>query len=814
MTEIKTIFVIDDERVRKQVSKIKEVLPSVTLIPINSTEKIVEQLDAGVIPDAVVTDCFERSSEDVEFGILNAETVIEWHLKNRADTTLPVILFRSNDKGFAVRSKNKIKKSYGDKVTTYNFNDIELKVADRLLKGKSLEIGGYSIEGESTTGFRTFLKDHCNITLPITYEEIQDYEDAHNPDPEDKDLDERNLVKLVERGKFNREEALEILEERATDLAQIIFFPEIEKGQRDDWDDVRDLSIRFNQASGHSKIGYAAFSNADVDALKEEGKTAVLLINEYTQSFIPYLNKLSGLALIDDKLSGHMKILLEAFGVAGALGADDLREDLPFLRDKNGKRIKYAKTIEGQGRQKTFKDFEKVVRELGLEHINKHRSDGNKTCDVNELPILEIDTQKLETIEKYENGERKLLPVTTVKFGDPVTLEIERLLNKARLWPLHLNIKEPDPYNGIHKWVISVARWIDEWHEDNGKEQLKFKANIESPEKAFGLKTGIGLARTEHFILSDEEQFAAYKDYVLNQNKDALSIIQAGTEKNMSTLFSYADYRHPVRIRLMDLPPGEGFSESERTKISELYGERNIRGIQLAEQIPALYEAQIRGIFEETKEHNSRKIYTSLGEVLPADPIVPEIMIPTVRNADEVRMAKAMVTKIAEEYGFGEGDYRFGAMVETVDACNNIEEISRECDFLSIGSNDLTSEIMQCARDDYAKRNKIRKEFGMDKDPFFTLYDPVTEVIYDMVNRARIATDNKIQIDLCGSHAEDLESLEQLRSLKLNGISVSPNDYNLKALKMLYGYQTFNLHGKNDNNPDASCKAEPENRYG
>jgi phosphoenolpyruvate synthase/pyruvate phosphate dikinase len=228
----------------------------------------------------------------------------------------------------------------------------------------------------------------------------------------------------------------------------------------------------------------------------------------------------------------------------------------------------------------------------------------------------------------------------------------------------------------------------------------------------------------------------------------------------------------------------------------------------LAERLPELYEAQIRGIFEAFIEFDKKEQEECVSAEY--EPVArPEILVPTVRNSDELRFVKALTARIASECGLTEEGYTFGSMLETIDACNNIESIAPECDFLSIGSNDLTEEVLYCSRHDFAARNKLMMAHWKNRDPFLTLYDPVIQTIYDAVGRAR-SVNPDIQVDLCGAHAEDIASLEALRSLNLDGVSVPPTEQNMNTLPLEYNFSTFRKHQDTVNSPLPDNNRAPE----
>jgi phosphoenolpyruvate-protein kinase (PTS system EI component) len=145
-----------------------------------------------------------------------------------------------------------------------------------------------------------------------------------------------------------------------------------------------------------------------------------------------------------------------------------------------------------------------------------------------------------------------------------------------------------------------------------------------------------------------------------------------------------------------------------------------------------------------------------------------------------------MVDELAHEAGLTKEEYRFGSMLETLDACANIKDIAPLCDFISIGSNDLTSETLKCDRNDWIKRQKLTDHSGTNSDPFVVLHPHVAKIIRTAVRKARAVCPG-LQIDLCGAHATNLPSLLALHDLDLDGVSAPPSDMNQEGLRACSG---------------------------
>jgi pyruvate,orthophosphate dikinase len=191
------------------------------------------------------------------------------------------------------------------------------------------------------------------------------------------------------------------------------------------------------------------------------------------------------------------------------------------------------------------------------------------------------------------------------------------------------------------------------------------------------------------------------------------------------------------------------------------------RGCRVGIMYPEITEMQTRAIVEAACE------VAKTGK-----PVMPEIMIPLVGHVNEFRNQREVVDRIAEEVMRERGinvKYLVGTMMEIPRGVLTADEIAKEADFLSFGTNDLTQMIFGYSRDDAGKFLKHYLEKGiLTKDPFTTIdLAGVGQVMKIGVERAR-AVKPDLKIGICGEHAGDPISVYFCHELGLDYISCSP----------------------------------------
>jgi pyruvate,orthophosphate dikinase len=199
------------------------------------------------------------------------------------------------------------------------------------------------------------------------------------------------------------------------------------------------------------------------------------------------------------------------------------------------------------------------------------------------------------------------------------------------------------------------------------------------------------------------------------------------------------------------------------------------RGCRLGITYPEITEMQARAIMEAACE------LAKEGET-----VIPEIMIPLVGNVEELKHQKEIVVKVAEEvmkkYGV-KIKYMVGTMIEVPRAALTADEIAKEADFFSFGTNDLTQMTFGFSRDDVGKflfyylEKKILKD-----DPFMTLdQNGVGQLIKIGIEKGR-KTNPNLEIGICGEHGGDPESVKFCHRVGMNYVSCSP--YRIPVAKL------------------------------
>jgi pyruvate,orthophosphate dikinase len=383
----------------------------------------------------------------------------------------------------------------------------------------------------------------------------------------------------------------------------------------------------------------------------------------------------------------------------------------------------------------------------------------------------------------------------TVKEGDYITIDGGTgsvILGKVKL-------KDPE----LSGEFATLMNWADEVR------QLRVRANADIPRDArqarkFGAQ-GIGLCRSEHMFF-DPERIPVIQDMILartaEERKAPLKRIGEWQKSDFAGLFREMN-GYPVTIRLLDPPLHEFLPrreelmveatelkmkiqgkpanvkdlESELKEKEKLLGRVNQlhemnpmlghRGCRLGLTYPDVSEMQIEAIFEAACDVAAEGIK-----------VTPEIMIPLVGMAEEFDQAKKQVDEIAERV-FGRRNarvlYLTGTMIELPRAALTADEIAREAEFFSFGTNDLTQTTFGFSRDDIGKFLPMYLEMKiLKKDPFVSIdRDGVGALLKIAVEKGR-SVRGDLKIGICGEHGGDPESVEFCHSLNFNYVSCSP----------------------------------------
>ncbi|MDD5878093.1 MAG: pyruvate, phosphate dikinase [Clostridiales bacterium] len=333
-----------------------------------------------------------------------------------------------------------------------------------------------------------------------------------------------------------------------------------------------------------------------------------------------------------------------------------------------------------------------------------------------------------------------------------------------------------------------LMNWVDEIRN------MKVRTNADNPRDAkaavdFGAE-GIGLCRTEHMFF-DEDRIPAVRKMILSNTMEdrveALDKLLPMQQQDFVDIYKVMGDR-PVNIRLLD-PPLHEFLPHDDETINELAKDMNIpakeirkrivdlsefnpmlghRGCRLAVTYPEIAVMQTKAIINAAIEVNKYGLN-----------VQPEIMIPLVGAINEFRNVKNTIVetanKIIEENNV-DLKYTVGTMIEIPRACLIADEIAREADFFSFGTNDLTQMTFGYSRDDAGKflNEYVDKEI-LEKDPFQTLdQDGVGKLVKMAATLARQEKGDNIKLGICGEHGGDPSSVEFCYKTGLNYVSCSP----------------------------------------
>ncbi|MBD3310512.1 pyruvate, phosphate dikinase [Candidatus Woesearchaeota archaeon] len=330
---------------------------------------------------------------------------------------------------------------------------------------------------------------------------------------------------------------------------------------------------------------------------------------------------------------------------------------------------------------------------------------------------------------------------------------------------------------------------IMEWADDIRK--LKVKTNADTPHdaevaKKFGAE-GIGLCRTEHMFF-EGERIKAVREMILAKDEEgrkaALDKLLPYQKDDFKGLFKVMD-KLPVIVRLLD-PPLHEFLPKEDKDIKELADDMNFdeaklrqkiedlhefnpmlgfRGCRLGVRYPEINEMQIRAIFKAALESKDEGIEA-----------VPYIEVPLVGNKKEFLMIKEIIDKVAEELAVeGKISYKVGTMIEVPRAAVTAEEIAKEVEFMSFGTNDLTQMSCGFSRDDAGKFLNLYVEKGIyERDPFQAIDQEGVGKLMQMCVDSTRKVNKDIEIGICGEHGGEPSSVEFCHRIGLNEVSCSP----------------------------------------
>ena len=333
----------------------------------------------------------------------------------------------------------------------------------------------------------------------------------------------------------------------------------------------------------------------------------------------------------------------------------------------------------------------------------------------------------------------------------------------------------------------TIMAWADEFRT------LKIRTNadtVRDAAKAVELGAeGIGLCRTEHMFFEPDRIFAFRQMIVAKEEKArraALEKILPMQRQDFIGLFEVMRGM-PVTIRLLD-PPLHEFLPQEDNEIKELADALNLSAKELTEIIRSLHEinpmmghrgCRLAVTYPEIAEMQTRAIIEAAVAVNNNGmSVIPEIMIALTCDAAELKYVKSLIVETADTILRETGaklTYKVGTMIEIPRAALTADEIARDADFFSFGTNDLTQMTYGLSRDDAGKildTYYSKKIFESDPTARLDLVGvgKLMQIATDLGRQAR----PDIKLGICGEHVGDPSSIAFCHQLGFDYVSCSP----------------------------------------
>ena len=332
-----------------------------------------------------------------------------------------------------------------------------------------------------------------------------------------------------------------------------------------------------------------------------------------------------------------------------------------------------------------------------------------------------------------------------------------------------------------------LMTWADKFRA------LKVRTNADNPRDAkvaydFGAE-GIGLCHTEHMFF-EGERIKAMREMIvsntLEERQKALNKLLPMQREDFVGLYEEM-HGHPVTIRYLD-PPLHEFLPNEDEDIKELAKEMGLTFEELKATVESLHETNPmlghRGVrlsitYPEIAKMQTRAVIEAAIIVTKKGlKVIPEIMIPLVGEIKELKYIKDIVVAVADEIIKESGielEYSVGTMIEIPRAALLADEIAKEAEFFSFGTNDLTQMTFGFSRDDAGKflaDYYDKKVF--ESDPFAHVDVKGVGKLMDIAVKGGQATRPNIKLGICGEHGGDPASIDFCHNVGLNYVSCSP----------------------------------------
>ena len=334
-----------------------------------------------------------------------------------------------------------------------------------------------------------------------------------------------------------------------------------------------------------------------------------------------------------------------------------------------------------------------------------------------------------------------------------------------------------------------VMGWADKYR------RLGVRTNADNPHDTaqavkFGAE-GIGLCRTEHMFF-EADRIPAIREMIcadtLEQREKALAKLEPMQQGDFEAMYIALEGR-PMTVRFLD-PPLHEFVPTEEADIELLAKDMGKSVAEIKNIIASLHEfnpmmghrgCRLAVTFPEIAAMQTRAVIKAALNVNAAHPdwhIVPEIMIPLVGEVKELKYVKDVVVEVADKLIAEAGSsmkYKVGTMIEIPRAALTADEIAKEADFFSFGTNDLTQMTFGFSRDDAGKfLGAYYDKKIYENDPFAKLDQVGVGKLVKMAATMGRESNPDIHLGICGEHGGDPASVEFCHKVGLDYVSCSP----------------------------------------
>ncbi|MDY4849517.1 MAG: pyruvate, phosphate dikinase [Bacilli bacterium] len=376
----------------------------------------------------------------------------------------------------------------------------------------------------------------------------------------------------------------------------------------------------------------------------------------------------------------------------------------------------------------------------------------------------------------------------TLTIGDKVYTENDVLSldgSTGKVYDVAIKTVDPDLTSGYFGRLMG---WVDETRT------LLVRTNADTPRDAkkareFGAE-GIGLCRTEHMFFAKDRIFSMRKMILaetVEGREAALAEIEPMQQADFESLYETM-LPFNVNVRLLD-PPLHEFLPQEESLIKELADAIGKTVQEVKDRIAELHEAnpmmghrgcRLDVTYPEIAKMQTRAIVKAAIAVSKrtGQTIEPEIMVPLVLEEKELKYVKNMIVETADKLIKDSGlamKYHVGTMIEIPRAALLADEIAKEAEFFSFGTNDLTQMTFGFSRDDAGKFLPAYYDAKiLEEDPFKTLDQKGVGKLVEMAVKLGRSTRPDLHIGVCGETGGEAKSIEFYHRVGLDYVSCSP----------------------------------------